>query len=108
YGSDYWLTFKQAREKGAHIRKGEKSSLVVFWKQVTKDDPQLKKEVTIPVLRHYNVFNVEQCDGLSPSDTAVTDEAAEPVEPLDAAEAIVSGYSNPPEINKHGSRAFYR
>ena len=31
YGSPYWLTYKQAQGIGAHVRKGEKSSMVVYW-----------------------------------------------------------------------------
>jgi antirestriction protein ArdC len=30
YSSPYWLTFKQASDKGGHIRKGEKSTPVIF------------------------------------------------------------------------------
>ena len=32
YSDPRWLTFKQARKLGGHVRKGEKGSLVVFWK----------------------------------------------------------------------------
>src|SRR5215831_19347422 len=32
YGSPYWLTFNQAKQLGAHVRQGEKSSIVSFWK----------------------------------------------------------------------------
>jgi len=32
YGSPYWLTFNQAKQLGAHVRQGEKSTLVSFWK----------------------------------------------------------------------------
>jgi antirestriction protein ArdC len=36
YGSPYWLTYKQAVEKGGHVKKGKKSSLVVFWKWIDR------------------------------------------------------------------------
>src|SRR5438094_7585980 len=32
YSSPYWMTYKQAQEMGGHVCKGEKSTLVVFWK----------------------------------------------------------------------------
>lgn len=32
YESAYWLTFNQARQHGGRVKKGEKASLVVFWK----------------------------------------------------------------------------
>ena len=28
----YWLTYKQARERGGHVRKGEKGAAIFFWK----------------------------------------------------------------------------
>ncbi|MEM6504032.1 MAG: ArdC family protein [Planctomycetota bacterium] len=38
YRPGRWLTFKQAKEQGASVKKGEKSTVVVFWKQYdTKD-----------------------------------------------------------------------
>ncbi|MEL7337370.1 MAG: ArdC family protein [Planctomycetota bacterium] len=38
FSSDYWLTFKQTKELGGTVRKGEKSSLVTFFKMLeTKD-----------------------------------------------------------------------
>lgn len=66
YGSDYWMTFKQAKERGGRVRKGEKGALVVFWKQYTKKDKETKEEVTLPVMRHYTVFNADQVDGVWP------------------------------------------
>jgi len=62
YESSYWLTYKQAREKGGHVRKGEKSTNVIFWKQHEIEDGQIDDKKVVPVLRHFNVFNVEQCE----------------------------------------------
>ncbi len=108
YGSDYWLTFKQATEQGGQVRKGEKSSLVVFWKQYTTEDRETGDEVRIPILKHYNVFNAEQCEGIIPPDVLEPDNNAPPFEPLDAAEAIMLGYRQKPSIRHSGGRAFYR
>ena len=38
YDSPFWLTYKQAQEIGGHVRKGEKSSPVVFWKEWQVED----------------------------------------------------------------------
>ena len=57
YGSSYWMTFNQAKERGGNVRKGEKSSMVVFWKQYETTDKQTGDPAKIPVLRYYNVFN---------------------------------------------------
>jgi len=108
YGSDYWLTFKQAQKASGTIRKGEKSSLVVFWKQYQTKDRESGEEITVPVLKHYNVFNAEQCDGIEPPDAAPLDPEAPPFEPLEQAAAIVAGYKDKPQITPGGSRAVYR
>jgi len=108
YASDYWLTFKQAVKANGSIRKGEKSSLVVFWKQYQKKDRETGEEITLPVLKHYNVFNAEQCEGIAPPDAAAIDPNAPPFVPLDQAVAIVEGYGDPPSFVEGGSRAFYR
>jgi antirestriction protein ArdC len=68
YGSPYWLTFNQAKQLGAHVRKGEKSTLVSFWKcseygRENRSTGQLENKTSV-LLRYYHVFNIEQCDGL--------------------------------------------
>src|SRR3989304_4631952 len=42
YQVPYWVTFKQAKDFGGHVRKGEKSTPVVFWKWYEKGaiDPE--------------------------------------------------------------------
>ncbi|MEM8945052.1 MAG: zincin-like metallopeptidase domain-containing protein [Planctomycetota bacterium] len=105
YGSDYWVTFKQAQELGGNVIKGEKSSLVTFWKLYEKTDIETGEEVTLPCLKHYNVFNVEQCEGLPIPDTM----EFEPLEfsPIAAAERIMAGYPNSPTIKIAGNKASY-
>ncbi len=105
YDSSYWLTYKQAAGKGGQVRKGEKASMVVFWKQYETTDKDTGLPTTIPVLRYYNVFNAVQCDGLTPPDAPP--ETA-PFEPLAEAEKISAGYVDGPRVEHGGSRAFYR
>lgn len=75
YKSQGWLTFKQAGELGGTVRKGEKSTQIVFVKplcfkekdsngNVVKDEHGDDVERQVNMLRAYHVFNVEQCDGL--------------------------------------------
>ncbi len=106
YGSACWLTFKQAQARGGSVRKGEKSSLVVFWKQYETEDRDTGKPKLVPVLRHYRVFNAEQCDGIDAPDAA----PFEPIdfEPLSECERIAHGYPNGPQVQHAGSRAYYR
>ena len=67
YSSSEWLTFKQAKEKGGAVRKGEKATTIVFYKRLdiketTDTGEQIDKQVLLA--REYHVFNADQCDGL--------------------------------------------
>ena len=108
FESPYWLTFRQAKGKGGHIRKGEKGSLVVFWKQYATQDRQSGEDITVPVLRHYTVFNTEQCEGIDIPGAADPGREPQPFEPIDAAAQLVAGYKDGPRIEHGGGRAFYR
>lgn len=99
-----YVTFKQALELGGNVRKGEKSTLVTFWKLLEKDGDgdKVKK---IPFLRYFNVFNLEQCEGIEiPGlDQIVRTEH----ERIEAAEAIVAAMPSRPAITHKGGRACY-
>lgn len=107
FGSDFWLTYRQANERGGNVKKGEKSSLVVFWKQVEREDRDSGNKIKIPVLRHYHLFNVEQCDGVGAPDAPVDDPNTEPFQELLQPAAIVAGYTDGPEIKTGGAKAQY-
>ncbi len=58
-----WMTFKQALELGAAVRKGEIGSTVVLTKsEADGDGGEVDRE--IPFLKAYSVFNVERIEGL--------------------------------------------
>lgn len=66
YSSPYWMTYRQASELGGQVRRGEKSSPAIFYKQYeveprsdNPDDDGLRR-----VMRAYHVFNACQIDGL--------------------------------------------
>jgi antirestriction protein ArdC len=69
YASPVWMTFKQALELKAHVRKGEKGSLVVYADKIirteTNDKTGEESERAIPFMKGYVVFNAEQIEGLS-------------------------------------------
>ena len=44
YASPYWLTYKQSKSAGGHVRKGEKSTPVIFWKWLEKKDAETGEE----------------------------------------------------------------
>jgi antirestriction protein ArdC len=106
YQSPYWLTFKQAQARGGRVRKGQKSTLVVFWKQLTVEDKEVGKDKLVPLLRHYRVFNTEQCDGVV-APTHDEDEQDRVFQPIAEAASIVEGFDGP-SIQHGGHRACYR
>lgn len=58
-----YATFKQWQDLGGHIRKGEKSEIVVFWKiQPIEEEQEDGTKITkqIPLLRYFNVFHISQ------------------------------------------------
>jgi antirestriction protein ArdC len=67
FASDRWLTFKQAIDLGAAVRKGEKGTRIVFFKSLELEGENAAGEAEtrrIPLLRTYTVFNADQVDGL--------------------------------------------
>lgn len=70
YASRQWGTYKAWQERGAQVRKGEKSAPCVFWKSYEREAVDADgKPATERVLvaRLYSVFNAEQVDGAPPS-----------------------------------------
>ena len=107
-----YLTYKQAQEAGGQVRKGEKGSIVVFWKidaKAEKDkDTGEQKIRQFPILKYYYVFHVDQCDGIEPK---YKEPVFTPLDPVEEAERMLTDYSTRcgvPIIHEKGNRAFYR
>ena len=74
YSESRWLTFRQADELGAHVRKGEQGTPIVFFKwhdvseqnrnKIGTPDQNPPAPKVIPLLRSFTVFNAAQIDGL--------------------------------------------
>ena len=104
-----YATFKQWTELGGHIRKGEKSEIVVFWKilpveEVQEDGTKIVKQ--IPLLKYINVFHISQVDGVEP----LPKEELHDIEPIEKAESILQDYWTREQIKvEHvkGNKAFY-
>ncbi|MBQ2953222.1 MAG: DUF1738 domain-containing protein [Clostridia bacterium] len=109
-GGEY-LTFQQAQKEGGRVKKGEKSSMVVFWKWLTVEDEDTGEEKSVPFLRYFSVFHVDQCEGISPRFRASEDLPVDPAAANDAAEDIITDYlhrSGVHLISRESSEAFYR
>ena len=82
-----YLTFKQCQEAGGKVKKGEKSSMVVFWKWIEQEDEETHEKKEVPFLRYFNVFHIDQCEGIAAKHTAET-AFPDGAEPLEAAQDI--------------------
>jgi len=108
YSSPYWLTFKQVNQLGGKVKKGEKSTIVVFWKPMEvekeKEDGEIEMK-TIPFLRYYRVFNVDQCEGLKGKvpETEINPD----FQPIEACEKTINGMPKKPTIRHQEPRAYY-
>lgn len=130
YTCPVWLTYRQARAAGGHVRKGERGTKIIFWKRrrytATTTDAETGEKTSERregvVMRLYSVFNAAQCDGLdatklhpSAADALALErgELAPPT-PCEAdarARAVVEGYCGAPKIAEGGpgrSGAWYR
>ena len=105
-----YLTFKQCQEAGGKVKKGEKASMVVFWKFIEQEDEETGEKKEVPFLRYYNVFHIDQCEGITAKHTTETvfpDGAAT----LEAAQEIIYDYLGREGVklsHEEGDRAFYR
>ena len=107
YESGEWGTYKQWQERGAQVRKGEKSTLVVFWKfassasETQEGDEQAASSARLLFTRGYSVFNATQVDGYNPP--AVTD--APILERIEQADTFFKSVGA--DVRHGGNQAYY-
>jgi antirestriction protein ArdC len=108
FAASMWMTFKQALELGAAVRKGETGSTVVFASRFTKSEADGKGgevEREIPFLKAYSVFNVEQIDGLPGHYCHWPEVLPEPAARIEQADRF---FRNTGAVIRHGGhQAFY-
>lgn len=108
FSAPIWMTFRQAKELGAHVRKGEKGSLVVYANTYSRtEEGENGEEETreIPFMKGYTVFNVEQIEGLPAHFTAKKEPKRNPDERIAHAERFFA--STGAQIRHGGNAAYY-
>jgi len=104
-----WMTYRLATELNAHVRKGEKGSLVVYANTITRTEHDDKTgediEHEIPYMKGYTVFNVEQIEGLPEIYYAKAVPARDPVARVEHAEKFFASLGA--TIRHGGNRAYY-
>ena len=114
--SPYFATVRQINKLGGRVKKGAKGIPVVFWKFPEgnqKDDSAGETVVdgngppkwTVPIIRYYTVFNVDQCEGL---DDKIPVEEKIVFNPISECEKVVESYPESPPILHEGIKACYR
>lgn len=113
-----YATFAQWKKLGGTIRKGAKAEMVVFWstgyKKKGEDDDGNEIDVYVtydfPVLKFYNVFHINDVDGVKPLEAIELNEGTtETFDSVETAERIAQEYSRREhcEIHFGGDSAFY-
>ncbi|MCR9196531.1 MAG: zincin-like metallopeptidase domain-containing protein [Hyphomonas sp.] len=108
FSSPTWMTFKQAKELGAHVRKGERGNSVVYANTITKTEEQddgSEEERTIPFMKAYTVFNVEQIDGLPDHYYTKPEPVIDPAQRIKHADNFFAATGA--DIRHGGNRAYY-
>jgi len=107
FTSPYWLSFLKAKELGASVRQGSKSSTVFFSSSIQKEEPTDTGETVakdIHFLKAFPVFNADQCEGLPAHFNAVTRPNEDP--PEDTIETFVRNMGV--DLRRSGqARAYY-
>lgn len=104
-----FMTYKQAKEAGFQVRKGEKSMKISYASASVPEKYKHNPESCPPEERYfyrklYSVFNVAQIEAI---DLAQFQSEQSSYEPHQKAQSIVDGYKGAPPINHGGVRAFY-
>lgn len=112
-----YITYRQIEEEGGRLKKGAKGYPICFWKNyqttVKNPDTNIEEKQSIPCLRYYTVFRVEDCEGISQNfspDTSELDGLKEP-QRCKVAEEIIKSYVENSGIkfeSRAQDKAFYR
>lgn len=97
-----WMTYKQAQAVGGQVRKGEHATTVIFYTTLEKENEDGEID-QIPMLKTFNVFNVEQIDGLPLTTETISPEAT--FDPLQQAENLFR--KSGANIIEKGQNAFF-
>lgn len=103
FGDSRWMTYKQAQAVGGQVRKGEHGTTAIFYTTLEKENEDGDID-QIPMLKTFNVFNVEQIDDLPLITETVSPEAT--FDPLPEAENLFQ--KSGANIIEKGQNAFFQ
>jgi len=97
FQSPYWFTYRQVKNFGGFVRKGEKSTAIVYVGSMAKterDEKGEEQEREIPFLRQYAVFNLQQTEGMPESYHWPTTGQTWPVSETETTEVVDRFFEN--------------
>ena len=107
YEENTWMTYRQAQDLGGQVRKGEKGTLVVKYGTFTPKEREDDEDRSIPYLKGYTVFNVEQIENLPDRFFSPAEELPSvPVPYMETVEAFVRNTGA--KVSYSGAKACYR
>lgn len=105
YTSRYWATYNQIKGLGGRVKRGEKSTQIVFWNVYEKEEDERK----FFFLRTYNVFNADQCVGLEHArlDEEKENQDKPTHQKIKDCDSIFDKWTNKPSLSTAGDVACY-
>lgn len=108
YAAPLWGTYKQWQEKGAQVRKGERGTAIVFYKDLDIERTDEATGSTTPdkvmFARASWVFNISQVDGAELPDAPLLSDI-DPIERIEAVERLIGATGA--DMREGGDRAYY-
>ncbi len=108
-----YLTWKQIHDEGGRVKKGAEAQFVVFWKMIDKTEEDEDGDMTtrqIPFLRYFNVFHIDDCEGIKPRYETPAEHFT-PAGPIQHAEEVFADYISRSGVtfrSAYQDHAFYR
>jgi antirestriction protein ArdC len=108
YSCPWWGTYNQITERGGQVKRGEKGTMIVFWKMLKKENEETGKSQLIPLLRTFTVFNADQTENGMPNLSRPELVKSDPIEAIAECDAAVAAYlATGPTLMVGGDRACY-
>lgn len=109
YETPIYLTFKQAKDLGGKIKKGEHGTTIIYWakkvyKSTKSDEDREDETIKLFPVGHY-VFNIDQTEGINFDD--IVPLKNNNIKPIEECEHIIKGMPNSPKMQHGGDQAYY-
>lgn len=97
FSSPYYLTFYQCKQKGGSIKRGEKSSMIIYYKPLDIKD-EVNENSRVPFIKYSNVFNIVQTN---------LEALPDDVPKIVSCESIIDNMLDKPVMKSNISRCYY-